>query len=290
MLWKGLHVFLPARLPSSPSGVFFLHHRMGCDQRLVFEQTHLDERSACRANQAKEMFDVSVSKHPNGTENKFRKNNAGPGSGIVSIAAIQEAYATEQRRLAQASSMVDAQVAASGSAGVPLDAGGVPVVQRLVGGVVTNVEEGTPAVVPRGARRAQLLPARGVSRPRPQSVDSAAVASRRVSPKTEQGVQFNVVGEDDEQGAPPEPEVDVADEPEWTRMLNNEFGDLGRELKGAEARRDVLPNGQERDDATLQINTLSDCLMIKNDKAKHVPASTLDGDHKEVDRGWCRFS
>ena len=74
----------------------------------------------------------------------------------------------------------------------------------------------------------------------------------------------------------PEEQIDADDEPDWTGILLNKAGDLGREVRGAEMRLEGLRVGSVAfETAQQQIAVLKACLAIKLDKAKTVEIPAL---------------
>ena len=263
-----------------PRDVFHFMYRLGCGNELRSKKLMLSPSDICRRSQAADIFGVNVDRHSAGADGKFLRDGIGFGRTVVSMADITNNYETEQRRLRESSNVGVLETSGGGAAAM---GSGREIVDRIVGGVAVMMETPTAGdgSLARGRRAAHSVtpaPVVAPSRRRPLSGDPGF--PRRISPKKDAALEF-AVGSDPVQmevRAPPGPgnEQQDGDEAEWTGILNNDGGDLGRELNGAKQRLDnISKETAEWYHAKLQIELLEACLLLKKDKARSLSLPML---------------
>ena len=265
-----------------PNDVFHFFYTMAASNAIEMSSSHLSGDRVCRARHAEDTFQGQLSKHEIQTERHFKGGDPNLSNAIVTIKKIEESYKEEQRRLRSAGAVTDAMTAGTMESNMRTS----EVVQRVVGGISTAVID-VDASAPAPARRPRMAAGRGESAA-PRARRAVGQGPPRPAPvlKAEPGAGgggdvFGFGGD----GSPQNEAVNVSpgveaeqeeEEPDWHGILKNEGGDLGRELRGADARLDTIPKPSlEYDVAELQLKLLRCAISVKLDKARTVEVDTL---------------
>ena len=240
-----IQVVLITPLDSVPSGLFHFEHILSCASRITYDKELISNSQIMRLEHASDVFSSSVAKSDIFSHTPQVGTTDSVGNNVYSIKYIEENHTIAQDKV-KAREGERAFMEGSGFDSV--------VTQKLVGGQFSPMD---------------LPPAPGLARRPPVAARQPPCQKRRIAPaapplrnfpvKQERSTDFGFGGKASPESAP----VDVspasnsasgsaadmggAEEPDYKSILLGLAGDLGNQLNGAEARKNMMdPNDSER--------------------------------------------